>query len=71
MPLDHAVTLVFPIDLGADEALRVVEKLRRHSDGVATAAQTPSRGVQESRSAAGELARMSNELQALVNGFRV
>jgi methyl-accepting chemotaxis protein len=27
--------------------------------------------VQESQSASGELARMSSEMQALVNGFRV
>ena len=37
--------------------------------GVATAASTTTEGVSQTRSAAGELARMSSELQSLVQQF--
>ena len=53
------------------EASTATSEIALNIAGVATAAQTTSRGVQESQSASGELARMSNEMQALVNGFRV
>jgi methyl-accepting chemotaxis protein len=38
--------------------------------GVATAAATTTEGVQQTRDAAGELARMSSELQTLVQRFQ-
>ena len=53
------------------EASTATSEIALNIAGVATAAQTTSRGVQESQSASGELARMSAEMQALVNGFRV
>ena len=53
------------------EASTATAEIALNIAGVATAAQTTSRGVQESQSASGELARMSGEMQALVNGFRV
>jgi methyl-accepting chemotaxis protein len=53
------------------EASTATSEIALNIAGVATAAQTTSRGVQESQSASGELARMSNEMQVLVNSFRV
>ena len=53
------------------EASTATSQIAANIAGVATAAQTTSRGVQESQSASGELARMSGEMQALVNGFRI
>ena len=53
------------------EASTATSEIALNIAGVAVAAQTTSRGVQESQSASGELARMSNEMQALVDGFRV
>ncbi|MFI5492415.1 methyl-accepting chemotaxis protein [Actinoplanes sp. NPDC051859] len=53
------------------EAAEGSREIAQNIAGVATAVATTTQGVSQSQQASAELARMSNELQHLVNGFRL